>query len=189
MERILLLQMNDWIVQREYGPPVEITEAARTNHGCGRSLWRQASHAPYHTAVQIAAARNTDVLGTQLQAGLATHVARQSIREGERLLAQQLTDLQESYSKLNDEVIELRGWKRAALQVESQWDEQAVGRALGFTLGCNIRPRILPAILELKQHLALCTTILQGVILIISKAGFPDTAKDIEGVLKRRNLI
>ena len=70
-------------------------------------------------------------MGTQLQAGCANaRGTAEYHEEGESLLAKELTDLQESYSKLNDEVIELRGWKRSALQVESQWDEQAVGRAV-----------------------------------------------------------
>jgi uncharacterized protein YhaN len=43
-------------------------------------------------------------------------------------------------------------WKESMLRLESEWDEQAVGRALGMTLGQPIRRNILPKIEEPKQH-------------------------------------
>lgn len=49
------------------------------------------------------------------------------------------------------EIAELQQWKREMLQVESQWDEQAVGREIeGLVLGQSIRAAILAYILKLK---------------------------------------
>jgi len=48
----------------------------------------------------------------------------------------------------------LARWKRDALAVESEWDCQAVGEAIGLTLGQKIHPAILPWILDAKAKLA-----------------------------------
>lgn len=45
---------------------------------------------------------------------------------------------------------QLATWKRDMLYIESTWDNQAVGKALGVTLGQDIRPAILPGIERLK---------------------------------------
>jgi hypothetical protein len=47
----------------------------------------------------------------------------------------------------------LKAWKREYLMVESEWDEQEVGKALGITLGASVRKGILPGILALKVDL------------------------------------
>lgn len=52
------------------------------------------------------------------------------------------------------EIKGLKAWKTEMLAVESSWDEQAVGKELGLTLGQNIRANILPKIKELKTELA-----------------------------------
>jgi ribosomal protein L29 len=44
------------------------------------------------------------------------------------------------------ELAELRRWKTEQMQVESQWNPQAVGRAMGLGMGIYIRPAILPYI-------------------------------------------
>lgn len=51
---------------------------------------------------------------------------------------------------LRREVKELREWKRQQMLVESQWDEQEVGRELGMAIGTPIRENILPLLRQLK---------------------------------------
>jgi hypothetical protein len=58
------------------------------------------------------------------------------------------------FVQIKKEVTELRRWKTEALAVEASWDQQAVGRALGMTLGTPIRAGILPAVEKLKAELA-----------------------------------
>lgn len=53
-----------------------------------------------------------------------------------------------------DELEELRRWKKEQMQVESEWDAQAVGRELDLPLGSSIRAGILPAVKKLRQQLA-----------------------------------
>jgi hypothetical protein len=51
---------------------------------------------------------------------------------------------------------ELQEWKDSAMQVESSWDAQSVGKLLGFAIGSAIHPQIEPAIREIiKQRDAL----------------------------------
>jgi hypothetical protein len=52
------------------------------------------------------------------------------------------------------ELEELQKWKTETLEVESQWCVQAVGGAIGLTLGERIRPAILPYIRNLQDELA-----------------------------------
>lgn len=52
--------------------------------------------------------------------------------------------------ELRREVEELREWKRQQMLVESQWDEQEVGRELGMAIGTPIRENILPLLRQLK---------------------------------------
>jgi hypothetical protein len=52
------------------------------------------------------------------------------------------------------QIEDLRRWKAEALAVEAQWDAQAVGKALGLTLGTPIKAGILPAVEKLKAELA-----------------------------------
>lgn len=47
----------------------------------------------------------------------------------------------------------LRAWKHEQLQVESQWDVQAIGKLLGLKLGDHVRPAIQPAIERLVAAL------------------------------------
>jgi hypothetical protein len=57
---------------------------------------------------------------------------------------------------LAEQCDELQQWKDSAMQVESSWDAQSVGKLLGFALGSAIRPQIEPAIREIiKQRDAL----------------------------------
>ena len=51
----------------------------------------------------------------------------------------------------------LREWKRQQLQVESEWDPQAVGNALGIQWGASIRAGILPAVQTLSAQMAQLT--------------------------------
>ena len=55
--------------------------------------------------------------------------------------------------RLGIKIEELQEWKRQQLAVESQWDEQRVGKLLGLQLGTQIRPQIEPAIVQLQKHL------------------------------------
>lgn len=50
------------------------------------------------------------------------------------------------------ELAELRRWKRDFLEMESSWDVQAVGKAMGRSPGDRIRPAILPWILLKKAE-------------------------------------
>jgi hypothetical protein len=47
------------------------------------------------------------------------------------------------------ELEELRRWKAEALELESMWNEQAIGKLLDLPLGSLIRPQIEPAIRKL----------------------------------------
>jgi hypothetical protein len=51
--------------------------------------------------------------------------------------------------KLERELKELRQWKKEMLFVESQWDEQMVGRLLGLQLGDYIKANIEPKLRQL----------------------------------------
>lgn len=55
---------------------------------------------------------------------------------------------------LEKELEELQKWKAKTLEGESQWDAQAVGEAIGLTLGERIRPAILPYIRKLQGELS-----------------------------------
>lgn len=50
------------------------------------------------------------------------------------------------------EVDRLKRWKSEQMAVESSWDPQQVGQALGLPVGSDIRPQILPAIVALKRE-------------------------------------
>lgn len=54
---------------------------------------------------------------------------------------------------LQSENKELRDWKESMLEVESTWNEQRVGHALGLALGSAIKPQIEPKIRELQAEL------------------------------------
>jgi hypothetical protein len=85
-------------------------------------------------------------------------------------------------SALMQELEELRAWKREALLVESTWNEQAVGRALGMTLGCSIRPRILEGIARLKGTI-------RGLLMIMEMQGYTNTAKMIHEYLMDKRIL
>ena len=53
-----------------------------------------------------------------------------------------------------DRIAELEAWQDSSLEVERQWNVQAVGAAIGADIGSEIRPQILPAIARLKAHIA-----------------------------------
>lgn len=55
------------------------------------------------------------------------------------------------YVALRAEILELREWKRQQMEVESTWDAQAVGEAIGAPLGASIRKAILPAIVAITK--------------------------------------
>lgn len=62
-------------------------------------------------------------------------------------------ELREANEKLVGEIAALQRWKDEALEVEASWDCQAVGKAIGTTLGGNIRKDILPFILKQKARI------------------------------------
>ncbi len=64
-----------------------------------------------------------------------------------------LLKLCEFYSAGNIEIEKLQRWKDQILQMDSEWDVQAVGKLLGLTLGDNIRPAIQPGIEKLHALL------------------------------------
>lgn len=53
-------------------------------------------------------------------------------------------------ASLNQELSELREWKRQQLEVENQWSCQKVGKMLGVQIGAQIRPQIEPKIANLN---------------------------------------
>lgn len=53
---------------------------------------------------------------------------------------------------MKEEVEQLRRWKTEQMAVESSWDEQAVAKLLGLTLGQSIRPQIQSAIDRLMKE-------------------------------------
>jgi len=61
-----------------------------------------------------------------------------------------LGELKRINVQLTGKVEELEAWKAEALLVESEWDVQAVGKALNIPLGKSIRAEILPKIRELE---------------------------------------
>jgi len=63
----------------------------------------------------------------------------------------------ETKAKLKD----LERWKQEQLEVESTWDDQAVAKEIGLTVGKSIRPAILPFIQETKAKLKECENQLQ----------------------------
>lgn len=64
-------------------------------------------------------------------------------------------DLERESDRLAAENAELQAWKESAMQVESEWDEQAVGHLLGMRLGSSIRAGIQPAIEKLLRDRAM----------------------------------
>lgn len=57
-------------------------------------------------------------------------------------------------TQAESELAELRSWKESAMIVLNQIDLQELGKALGFKLGSNVSPQILPAVIALKSELA-----------------------------------
>jgi len=64
----------------------------------------------------------------------------------ERLGIDETTNVQVAFMRMAERIAELEGWKEQQLAVESQWDIQAVGRAMNLRLGTPIRMEILPFI-------------------------------------------
>lgn len=62
-------------------------------------------------------------------------------------MAEWQAEAQEIILKCND----LEEWKQQQLVVESEWDVQAVGKALNIPIGASIRKGILPAVERLKK--------------------------------------
>ena len=78
-----------------------------------------------------------------------TCVFRTMMQNGNDRLTRELADM----TKQRDE---LQEWKDSAMQVESSWEAQSVGKLLGFAIGSAIHPQIEPAIREIiKQRDAL----------------------------------
>jgi len=53
---------------------------------------------------------------------------------------------------VQEELTQLRAWKESAMQVESEWDSQAVGKLLGIPLGASIRKNIAPKIKAMQEE-------------------------------------
>lgn len=58
------------------------------------------------------------------------------------------------YADLQKEIYELRRWKEEQMQIESSWNEQAVGKLLDLPLGSAIRPQIEGKIKGLQEALS-----------------------------------
>lgn len=71
----------------------------------------------------------------------------------EQELRTERLDLKVMIAEQRQEIRRLEQWKADALQVESEWDVQAVGEAIGLTIGDKIHPAILPWIFEAKAKL------------------------------------
>jgi hypothetical protein len=53
----------------------------------------------------------------------------------------------------DDELEALRQWKESALEAEAQWDPQEIGRALGLTVGQDVRKELMPKIKHMTHLL------------------------------------
>ena len=84
----------------------------------------------------------------------AAEERERKLREAQKEAEIVIDGYREEVRQLRDERDELAQWQREAMMVESEWNAQAVGRALGLTLGKSIRAAILPGILELQCQLA-----------------------------------
>lgn len=62
-------------------------------------------------------------------------------------------ELKRELAQLQSKLEALEAWKESYLSVEASWDCQAVAKAIGLLPGHPIRPKILPAILELQSKL------------------------------------
>lgn len=100
---------------------------------------------PYdlYTDVQAALAgyRSRDGIVSELNTALRASMDRENAKQLE-------------IDRLTQEKADLERWKAEALQVESMWDVQAVGNALGMPMGSMIVKGILPGILKLQQDKA-----------------------------------
>jgi hypothetical protein len=66
------------------------------------------------------------------------------------------------YESSTKTIAALQQWKDESLEVESSWDCQAVGKAIGIKLGGNIRKGILPFILKQEARIKELEALLDG---------------------------
>lgn len=59
---------------------------------------------------------------------------------------------QVTYEELEKTCYELERWKQEQIEVENQWDRQAVAREMDLPLGKAIAPNILPFIKKIKAE-------------------------------------
>lgn len=89
----------------------------------------------------------------------------------------------EQIKMLREELRSLEAWKAEQLAVESEWDPQAVGRALELRIGTSIRSQILPGILALTQQRDEVRSSLQSLRRYVAAEGLPDGDKLLVGLV------
>ena len=67
------------------------------------------------------------------------------------------------------ELEELREWKRQCLQVESEWDAQAIGKILNIGLGDSIRKNIQPKVEQLILEREMLLNTLKSIRFLVSE--------------------
>lgn len=82
------------------------------------------------------------------------------------------------------EITQLKEWKESALEVESRWDCQAVGRLLGVKWGGDIRSKIQPGIESLQAEIAALRDSLE-----ISKQAGAELAKSCGNLHERQRVL
>lgn len=98
--------------------------------------------------VQKFFARAIDQVCAERDANIAQMV-QDMMKDGEHIAG-----LVKQLAERDEELHQLRQWKKEQMQIESTWDEQKVGHLLGMELGTPIRENILPAIQALSRDKA-----------------------------------
>lgn len=84
----------------------------------------------------------------------------------------------------------LQIWKDQVMELERSWDEQAVGKALGMTLGVSIRANIMPGIQRLQQiadNLAAALRDALDALRPIHKPSVPPQKANMDTILDMKN--
>jgi hypothetical protein len=109
-----------------------------------------------------------DVHNALVDAGIDPEELAKQTKRVVKLLRSNL-DLSARNAALEAENAALKRWKAERTEVESQWNPQAVGKALGLQLGSQIREGILPGIQKLIAENAELRIALRNCLAITSR--------------------
>lgn len=91
---------------------------------------------------------------------------------------------------MEKELEQLQKWKDETLEVESQWDVQAVGEAMGLTIGERICPAILPYIRKLQGEIAEARSAVKNLThSIISAQGVDAVGRCVELIRRQEEIL